>query len=156
MELENERNNALLTQLDAAADKLAHMERKYIQALAMALPSGSKTSSEGENTTSTETQGSVISNRRGSYGNDGDFIGVDDIYGCNSSDENRNEVSPIFSRNSSRSVDQIQNNHAHNSISFSPTPSTSVTSNKSPFASHLVETAGPQVNPLSSKNWIWK
>jgi len=160
MESEAAKNNALLTQLDVAADRLAAMEKKYMQALTLALPPGSKFSSEEHNSVDLSTQSS---NRRNSYSNEGDCINVDDIYECRSIDENAKEVSPIFSRNSSRLASGSSDHsnplsagsHGHSAMA-SPLVSNSSSSIKSPFSAHLAETSGPQVNPLSSKNWLWK
>jgi hypothetical protein len=128
------------------------MEKKYLQALAYALPQG-RSNSDGETVAETETAATGSN-----YSADGAYLNVDDIY---SIEENSKEVvSPIFTRNLNRAGLTLETGAGL----VTPTAAAASSANssasshppKSPFASHIVETSGPQVNPLSSKNWLWK
>lgn len=168
MENETAKNNSLLIKIDSYAEKLALMEKKYIQALAYALPQGSNSADnfskstkngEGSHSHNQDSHG-VNHDSSSSSMSTGECINVDDIYDCRSLDESSQEmVSPIFARSSSRLNISI-GVPSTDSISFpSQSPSVTVSAHNghmSPFASHIAETAGPQVNPLSSKNWLWK
>lgn len=125
------------------------MEKKYLQALAYALPQG-RSNSDGETVAETETAATGSN-----YSTDGAYLNVDDIYSIEES--SKEVVSPIFTRNLNRAGLTLDTGVV------TPTPAASSSSSsssshppKSPFASHIVETSGPQVNPLSSKSWLWK
>ena len=153
MENETAKNNDLLNQIDGYVDKIALMEKKYLQALAYALPQG-KSSNDCENATEIETAASS-QNGGSNYSADSAYMNVDDIYSIEES--SKEVVSPIFTRNLNRAGLTLETG------AVTPSPAATACSStpsshppKSPFASHIVETAGPQVNPLSSKSWLWK
>ena len=129
------------------------MEKKYLTALAYALPQGK---GDGDNTAETETAASS-QNGGSNYSSDGAYMNVDDIY---SIEESSNQVvSPIFARNLTRAGLTLDTGMTTPSPAVLAASASSFSGGhppKSPFASHIAETSGPQVNPLSSKNWLWK